>query len=139
MSGPYSLVSDYSAIGDAISCGACYCAIGLRGKLFLQYPPSEACLWIATGHFVERSGGVAAIVCDAADNIVRQGLCDGYLGIGGAFRVRRFFYLQLELFCLQLIFFAYSLLRFLLDALFHLRWTKTHVLKTGTRLSKRAF
>ena len=32
---------------------------------------------------MERSGGVAAIVCDATENIVRQGLCDGCLAIGG--------------------------------------------------------
>ena len=33
------LVSHYSAIGDTISCDAPYSAIGLRGKLFLRYPP----------------------------------------------------------------------------------------------------
>ena len=33
------LVSHYSAIGDAISYDALYCAIGFRGKLFLRYPP----------------------------------------------------------------------------------------------------
>ena len=34
------LVSHYSAIGDTISCDAPYSAIGIRGKLFLRYPPS---------------------------------------------------------------------------------------------------
>ena len=32
------LVSHYSAIGDAISCDAPYCAIGFRGKLFCDTP-----------------------------------------------------------------------------------------------------
>ena len=43
--------SNYSVIGDTISCDAPYSAIGFRGKLFLRYPPCKACLWIAIGHF----------------------------------------------------------------------------------------
>ena len=37
-----SLVSHYSAIGDAISCDALYSEIGFRDKLLLRYPPSKA-------------------------------------------------------------------------------------------------
>ena len=53
------LVSHYSAIGDVISCDASISAIGFRGKLFLRYPHSKACLWIAIGgHFLQREVGV---------------------------------------------------------------------------------
>ena len=71
-------MSHYSADGDAISCDAPYIAIGFRGK------PSLACLWIAVGHFsTERSGGVAAIVCDTTGNTVRQRYCYTCLAGGG--------------------------------------------------------
>ena len=73
-----SIVSHYSAIGATISCDAPKNALGSRGKLFLRYPSSKACLWIAIDRFY---GGVAAIVCDTTGNTVRQGYC--CLGIGG--------------------------------------------------------
>ena len=55
-----SLVSHYSAIGDTISCDAPYSAIGFRGKLFLRYPPSKACLWIAIGQFYRKKWGYSS-------------------------------------------------------------------------------
>ena len=78
-------VSHCSAIGDIVSCDAPYSAIGFRGKPFLRYPPCSVCLWTAIGHFAERSGGVAAIVCDTTGNTVRQGYCYTCLAIGGYF------------------------------------------------------
>ena len=81
------LVSHYSAIGDTISCDAPYGAIGFKDKLFLRYPPCLACLWIAIGHFKERSGGVAAIVCDTTGNTVRQGYSYTCLAIWGGISV----------------------------------------------------
>ena len=81
------LVSHYSTIGDTISCDAPYSTIGFRGKLFLRYPHSNACLWIAIGVFMERSGDVAVIVCDTTGNTVRQGYYYTCLAIGGVFRL----------------------------------------------------
>ena len=54
------LVSHNSAIGDTISCNAPCSAIGFRGKLFLQYPPSKACLWIAIGHLYRKKWGCSS-------------------------------------------------------------------------------
>ena len=54
------LVSCYSAIGDTISCDAPYSAIGFRGKLFLRYLPSKACLWIAIVHFYGKKWGCSS-------------------------------------------------------------------------------
>ena len=52
--------------------------------LSLQCLPSKACLETAIYPiFTERSGGVAAIVCDATENIVRQGYCYTCLARGG--------------------------------------------------------
>ena len=52
-----------------ISCAAPYSTIGFRGEFFLRCPPSKAFLWIAIDHFhTERSGGVAAMVCDTTGN-----------------------------------------------------------------------
>ena len=80
-----TLVSHYSAIGDTISCDAPYSAIGFRGKLCLRYIwPVFGLRWAI---FKERSGGVAAIVCDTKGNTVRQGYCHTYLAIGGGISV----------------------------------------------------
>ena len=54
------LVSHYSAIGDTISCDAPCGAIGFRGRIFLQYPPSKSCLWIAIGHFYGKKWGCSS-------------------------------------------------------------------------------
>ena len=55
-----SLVSHCCAIGDTMSCDAPYSAIGFGGKLFLRYPPSKACLWIAIGHFYGKRWGCSS-------------------------------------------------------------------------------
>ena len=83
-----TLVSHYSAIGDTISCDAPYSAIGFRGKFFLQYPLARSVFGLRSAIFKERSGGVAAIVCDTTGNTVRQGYCYTCLAIGGGVSVR---------------------------------------------------
>ena len=57
-------MSHHTTIGDTISCNAPYSVIGFRGRLFLRYPPSKACLWTAIALFYGKKWGVAAIVCD---------------------------------------------------------------------------
>ena len=50
------LVSHYSAIGDTSSCDARWSAIGFKGRVFLRYPSSKACL--SAGHYrVPKSEG----------------------------------------------------------------------------------
>ena len=78
-----NLVSHYSAIGDTISCDAPYSAIGFRGKSFLRYPLLRPVFGLQQAIFKERSGCVAAIVCDTTRNTVRQGYCYTCLAIGG--------------------------------------------------------
>ena len=59
-------------------------AIGFRGRLPLPYPPLLGLSLDCDGPFLQkevkelqRSGGVAAIVCDTTENTVRQGGCLG--------------------------------------------------------------
>ena len=77
------LVSHYSANGDTISCDAPYSVIGFRGKLFLRYPLVRSVFGLRYAICMERSGGVAAIVCDTTGNAVRQGYCYTCLAIRG--------------------------------------------------------
>ena len=81
---PECLSVPFSAIGDTISCDAPYSAI--QRPAFLAIPPllglSSDC---NRPFFTERSGGVAAIVCDATGNTVRQGYCYTCLAMGGLF------------------------------------------------------
>ena len=60
-----------------------YSAIGFRGKLFLRHPFPKPVFGLQYAFFKERSGGVAAIVCDTTGNTVRQGYCYTCLAIGG--------------------------------------------------------
>ena len=53
-----SLESHFSAIGDTISCDAPYCAVGFRGKLFLQYPPQGLSLACARPSLLRKEVGV---------------------------------------------------------------------------------
>ena len=55
-----SLVSHYSAIGDTNSCDAPYSVIGFRGKLFLRYRLSKACLWTVLDHFYGKKWGCSS-------------------------------------------------------------------------------
>ena len=84
-------MSHYSAIGDTISCDAPYSAIGFRGKLFLRYPLVRPAFGLRWAFSKERSGGVAAIVCDTTGNTVRQGYCYTCLAIGGGISVGSLF------------------------------------------------
>ena len=61
--------------------------MGFRGKLFLRYPPLLGLPLDRDRPFQnkQRSGGVAAIVCDTTGNTVRQGYCYTCLAIGGYF------------------------------------------------------
>ena len=80
------LMSHYRAIGDTISCDAPCSATGFRGKLFLRYRPPLQGLpldWDRPFFLTERSGGVAAIVCDTRENAVQQGYCYTCPAIGG--------------------------------------------------------
>ena len=82
----YSLsVPLFCAIGNTISCDAPYSAIGFRGKLFLRYPFPRPVFGLRHPFFKERSGGVAAIVCDTTGSTVRQGYCYTCLAIGGGY------------------------------------------------------
>ena len=54
------LVSDYSAIGDTISCDSPYSAIGFIAKFFLRCPPYWACIWTAIGHFYRKKWGCSS-------------------------------------------------------------------------------
>ena len=87
MSCPSVLVSHYSAIGDTISCDAPYSAIGFRGMLLCDAPLVRPVFGLRQAIFKERSGGVAAIVCDTTGNTVRQGYCYTCLAIGGGISV----------------------------------------------------
>ena len=41
-------------------CDAPYTAIGFRGTFFLRCPPSQACLWLATGHLYGKKWGCSS-------------------------------------------------------------------------------
>ena len=82
MSGNY-LLSHYSATGDTIPRGTPYSA-RLQGQAFLRYLSSKG-LSLDCGRAFLGSGGVAAIVCDATEDTVRQRR-DRCLAIGGVLR-----------------------------------------------------
>ena len=54
--------------------------VGFRGKLFLRYSPCLVCLGLRQAIFTERSGGVAAIVCDTC-LAIGGGISVGSLGL----------------------------------------------------------
>ena len=57
--------------------------IGFRGKLFCDAPPAGPVFGLRHAIFMERSGGVAAIVCDTTGSTVRQESCDRCLAMVG--------------------------------------------------------
>ena len=58
-------------------------AIGFRGELCCDVPPQGLSLDCDRPFFMERSGGVAAIVCDTTENTVRKEYCYTCLAMGG--------------------------------------------------------
>ena len=69
-----SFVSHYGAIGDAISSDPPFLRDRLQRQAVAAIPPFQGLsLDCDRPFFMERRGGVEAIVCDTTENTVRQG------------------------------------------------------------------